>query len=45
MTDQIPGTVISGRKVAMALLVVAMVATVLFVVWTVVLWITAPPVV
>jgi len=45
MTDRIPTTVVSGRRVAMGLLVVAMVATVLLVVWTVALLVTAPAVV
>lgn len=41
----IPRSITSGRRVAMALLVLAMVVTVLLVMWVVALQVTAPVVV
>ncbi|MCP2167110.1 hypothetical protein [Goodfellowiella coeruleoviolacea] len=45
MSDRIPAAVVAGRKVAMVLLVTAMVLTVLCALWLVSLAVTAPAVV
>ncbi|HEV2781165.1 MAG TPA: hypothetical protein VGX25_17405 [Actinophytocola sp.] len=42
MSDEIPQSVVTGRKVAMALLVVAMLLTVAAVLWLIALSATAP---
>ncbi|WP_157527770.1 hypothetical protein [Nocardia sp. NRRL S-836] len=45
MNGSVPRSITSGRRVAMALLVLAMIATALLVVWLVALDVTAPVVV
>ncbi len=45
MSDQVPRSIVIGRKVAMGLLVLAMAVTVLLVLWLVALQVTAPVVV
>ena len=42
MSEQIPAAVVTGRRVAMALLVTAIVITALLVVWLVASWSTQP---
>lgn len=43
--EQVPHTVIQGRRVAMSLLLAAMVTTVLLTVWLISWWATGPVVV
>lgn len=42
MNDEIPQSVVSGRRVAMVLLVLAMLITVAAVLWLVASWVTQP---
>jgi hypothetical protein len=45
VTDQVPASVATGRKVSMALLVTAVLVTTLLALWALALWVTAPVVV